>query len=154
MMDVPIMTPLSSRVLACKAAGMIVHCQRKILMVDRRVGTLGRACPAGHLDNGETAARCATRELFEETGLLLHLPMNCRPVLHVNVLGNGCGRGAEDHEWSVFRAELGPTAFPYVELREPTKHCGIGWFTPAELEGMEVEPVWRLFLQELRIIKR
>ncbi len=140
-------------VLPCKAAGMIVWCQNKMLMIDRRVGSLGRACPAGHLDGDESAIACAARELFEETGLLIH-PSHSRLLLHKNIFGNHCGRGAKDHEWSVSEADLGDVDFPPIELREPTKHCGIDWFKPNELENIEMEVVWRLILQRLQIIGR
>lgn len=140
--------------LPCKAAGVIVLCQKKILMVDRRVGTLGRACPAGHLDGGESAAMCASRELFEETGLLIHPKANLHLLIHKNILGNHCGRGAQDHEWFVFEHNLGDIDLPSVELREPAKHCGIGWFAPSELENIELEAVWRLILKRLQIIGR
>ncbi|MEK7640846.1 MAG: NUDIX domain-containing protein [Patescibacteria group bacterium] len=140
--------------LPCKAAGVIVRCQGKILMVDRRVGTLGRACPAGHLDAGESAAECASRELFEETGLLLHPKADLKLRLNKNVFGNHCGRGEQNHEWSVFEANLGDEDFPRIELREPKKHCGIGWFLPSELTNVELEVVWRLFLKKLLIINK
>ena len=33
-----------------------------------------------------------------------------------------------------------------LELKEPEKHKGIGWFTLKEINTLELEPVWRTIL--------
>ena len=57
------------------AAGVIVHREGEVLLVKRkyapRVGTW--CLPAGFMEYGETPRQCATRELFEETGLRARL---------------------------------------------------------------------------------
>ena len=57
------------------AAGVLVHRAGKVLMVKRRLEPrAGFWCiPAGFMEYGETPRQCATRELFEETGLRARL---------------------------------------------------------------------------------
>ena len=53
------------------AAGVLVHRDGEVLLVKRRFEPrAGTWClPAGFMEYGETPRQCATRELFEETGL-------------------------------------------------------------------------------------
>ncbi len=57
------------------AAGVLVHRDGEVLLVKRkfepRAGTW--CLPAGFMEYGETPRQCATRELFEETGLRARL---------------------------------------------------------------------------------
>ena len=57
------------------AAGVIVHQGGEVLLVKRKYAPrAGAWClPAGFMEYGETPRQCATRELFEETGLRTRL---------------------------------------------------------------------------------
>lgn len=57
------------------AAGVIVHRAGEVLLVKRKYAPrAGAWClPAGFMEYGETPRQCATRELFEETGLRTRL---------------------------------------------------------------------------------
>lgn len=129
--------------LPCKAVGIIVfNKEGKMLLLDRRKGFLGWACPAGHLDPGEHELVAAKRELFEETGLVVGGNDFLKLVLWADI-NNPCSRGAEAHEWWIYVMR---TDNDYVELKEPDKHKGIGWFAPDEADVLDLEPVWRLAL--------
>src|SRR5258708_800280 len=71
------------------SVGMIVfNAQHHLLLIERRKYPSGYACPAGHVDNGETYEQAALRELHEEVGLeAVHL--HC--VLDITV-DNACRR--------------------------------------------------------------
>ncbi|MEK7192043.1 MAG: NUDIX hydrolase [Patescibacteria group bacterium] len=161
MMLKPVILGLDAQPFPCKAAGIIVRSKEdKTLFVDRRKGTLGWACPAGHLETDysdvfekdffEDPAHCAWRELREETAVVLPAYPTILK-LHANIAYNTCGRpaGQDGHEWYVYYSEVDDD---HVELKEPDKHRGIGWFKRQEIQALELEPVWRLILNHLQII--
>lgn len=130
--------------LECKSVGVVVlNKDGEILLLDRRKGVLGWACPAGHLDPGEDHLAALKRELFEETGVKVN--DSAKMLLHADVQ-NACKRGFEAHEWWIYALEA---ETDHIELKEPDKHKGIGWFKPAEVEALELEPVWRTILENV-----
>ncbi len=135
---------------ACSCVGVIVRHRGKVLMLDRLKGVPGWACPAGHRDPGEFPLDCARRELFEETDLDLATSHSERLVLHTEI-NNVCSRGATSHVWHVYIAEMGDA---YFKLKEPSKHRDMNWFSPEQLEEMRLEPVWRLILEEVGILRK
>lgn len=139
----------SSDTRGCPCVGVVVKYNDKILMLDRRKGVLGWACPAGHRNVGEFPLDCVARELHEETDI--QAKGKSMPYLLGADINNECGRGAKLHTWFVYELEVDS---PRVVLKEPDKHKGIGWFSPKELEAMNLEPVWRLILKHLKIIKK
>ncbi|MDO8467241.1 MAG: NUDIX hydrolase [bacterium] len=146
----PVMkNPQGSR--ACPCSGVIVRHRGKILMLDRLKGVLGWACPAGHRDSEEFPLDCAKRELFEETDIDLAKARNLGLVLHSEISNNACGRGANSHVWHVYSLEVNDD---YFKLKEPTKHSDMNWFSPEEIAKMNLEPVWRLILEEVGILKK
>lgn len=85
-----------------KSAGTIVKKDGKILLIERKNMPFGFACPAGHVDFGESFETCAKRELFEETGLT---------ATKIKFLTKGrqegmCKRGGTFHDWMVYEAEV------------------------------------------------
>ena len=131
----------------CRSAGMIVRHKGKILMLDRRKGVLGWACPAGHVEDGEYFFDCLLRELEEETGLKVS-GASCVLMADIN---NACKRGATAHYWEVYECSVDD---PTVRLMEPDKHNGIGWFTPDQLLALELEPVWKAIFRRLGIFEK
>ncbi|MDP3999107.1 MAG: NUDIX hydrolase [bacterium] len=139
-MDEVMVTPPTGK-LPCKAVGIIVINEKgEILLLDRRKGTPGWACPAGHVEPGEHELVTAKRELFEETGVQANDSMKL--VLWADI-NNPCNRGAKAHEWWIYTMVVD---HDLAELKEPKSHKGIGWFELAEAEALEIEPIWRLVL--------
>lgn len=129
----------------CRCVGVIVKKEDgEILLIDRRINTLGWACPGGHTEGLETPMVCGLRELKEETGLVS--VKNIRHVLSA-ITNNSCGRGYKEHYWEVFLAE---TENDHIELAESDKHQGIGWFGWEELTHLNLEPVWQAILHRLK----
>jgi len=127
--------------LECKSVGLIVmNPEHEVLLLDRRKGVLGWAGPAGHLESGEDPLCALRRELFEETGVELN--SSYKLVLHAD-MDNACKRGFNSHEWWVYMLRAKDDR---LELKEPEKHKGIGWFTLKEINTLELEPVWRTIL--------
>ena len=49
--------------------GAIIKQDEKLLMLDRKNFPFGWACPAGHVETGETIEQALVREIKEETNL-------------------------------------------------------------------------------------
>lgn len=125
----------------CHSVGVIlINPNQEILLLDRRKGVLGWACPAGHKEKNEENIDCAIRELEEETGLKVD-SADLRLLLTAYT-DNACN-GAQGHNWAVF---VGNLSHDRIQLGEPDKHKGIGWFKWEEIQHLALEPVWRVFL--------
>lgn len=63
--------------------GVIIERQKKLLLGQRinSHGAMTWSPPGGHLDFGETPEKCAARETFEETGLII---THCRKSIWTN----------------------------------------------------------------------
>ncbi len=148
------------------SVGMIVfNAQHHLLLIERRKYPYGYACPAGHVDNGETYEQAALRELHEEVGLqAVHL--DC--VLDLTV-DNACRRPYGDwHRWKVYQVQaIGALNRNLSETKQA------GWFEPSALAALAskteryragalaeelwqeqpgLEPVWYDILTTLEII--
>lgn len=148
------------------SCGMVVKdAKGRYLLIERMNYPKGFACPAGHLEQGESFEQAAKRELKEEVGLeaaflteLLHKKMQ-----------NPCRRpGGSWHEWKVYGVEAkGNVA---IEPSEAKKYV---WLTQDEIRQMAertalyekgsvsedewnarpgLEPAWRDLLRDLGII--
>lgn len=147
--DVPLVLRSYSGALQCKSAGVLVRNRiGEYLLLDRRIGLQAWAAPAGHLDTGEDSLACIVRELEEEIGVRIKRSA-FREVLRCDAI-SPCSRGIREHGWFVFNG--GVVLDDRLHLREPEKHRGIGWFSPREIKHLALEPVWRAFLEKLRII--
>src|SRR6266849_9764330 len=85
------------------SVGMIVfNAQHHLLLIERRKYPYGYACPAGHVDNGETYEQAAVRELREEVGLeAVHL----RCVLDTTVENTSRRPSGDWHCWKVYQVQ-------------------------------------------------
>ena len=95
------------------------------------------------MEGNENNLSALRRELAEETGVQVNDAMKL--ILHAGI-NNACQRGFDAHEWRVYFLEA---ASDHVELKEPDKHKGIGWFNSGEIAGLNLEPVWLAIFLEL-----
>lgn len=82
--------------------------------------------PGGHIEPGETAATALARELAEELGIEVPTPAG-PPMLADHI-------GSDTHitVWAIDRWH------GTVTNQAPDEHDRIAWFTPAELNGLEL----------------
>jgi 8-oxo-dGTP diphosphatase len=105
--------------------GVIVRKEGKVLL-GKRKGSHGAnhwAPPGGHLEFGETVEQCATRELFEESGIQA-LSMQCGPYTSDIIDG-------DKHYVTLFVVVDRFEGVP--QLMEPHKCEGWEWFVPDAL---------------------
>ena len=117
--------------------GVLVLRDDRVLLGER-LGAHGAgswAPPGGHLEFGETIAQCATREVFEETGLVVR---DVRDGPYVNTVFAAEGL----HYLTVFALAECTDGQPSV--REPAKCARWEWFTWHALPSPLFEPLREL----------
>jgi len=131
-----------------KSVGGILQRDGEFYLIDRKYAPLGWACPAGHLEGGEEPEKATEREFSEEIGLAVH---SGKLLVDEMVEWNQCWKSEEGqgHYWCVFEMK-DPGGEP---VPNPEECKGGGWFSPEEIERLELEPVWRYFFEKLGIIK-
>lgn len=82
------------------SVGAIIENDGKVLLIDRAQPPYGLACPAGHIDVGETPEQALVREVREETGLELK---QSKQMIHEFVDWNECSLAIKGHDWRVYR---------------------------------------------------
>ena len=77
----------------------VFNTEGKILFFELTKFPFGLTVPAGHRDPKEESIETARRELLEETGLRAGF---FTLLGEEDIVGDSCGRGADDHTWSAF----------------------------------------------------
>ena len=126
------------------SAGVIIVCRGKYLLLDRKNIPFGFACPTGHVDEGEAPSVAAIREVQEETGVVLN---EVALVAEEEIDWNYC-RSTIVHYWYLYRAAILDDTL--VFNKEETK--SLGWYTPEEIKRLDLEPVWKYWLEKMNII--
>lgn len=126
------------------SAGVIVEHGGKYLLLDRKSIPLGYACPAGHVDEGEDPKTSALREVEEEAGIKLK---DAEFILEEEVPWNYC-KSATVHYWYLYKVKV-PTGEIKINKEEEKS---LGWYTKEEIKKLNLEPVWKYWLEKLKII--
>lgn len=134
----------TSKIIKHKSVGAIIRKDNKILMIDRVIYPFGWACPAGHIDAGETAVEALKREVKEETGLEV---LKYKLLLHEYVDWNKCSRGAKGHDWQIYET-LEWEGKLKQSKREVKK---ISWVDVKEIKNLKLEKVWGYLFEKLKI---
>lgn len=122
-----------------KSVGAIIENEQgDILMIDRKKPPLGWACPAGHIDPGETPEEALVREVMEEVGLEI---LESELVHQEFVSWNTCSRDVAGHEWYVFAVNDYDGMLDVGS--EEAKDCR--WVSREGLDLLELEEVWQLW---------
>lgn len=126
------------------SVGAIIKREDKILMIDRAIFPPGFACLAGHIEAGENPEDALIREISEESGLkLISSQLLCEEEVDPNL----CSRGVPIHYWYVYECVCEGNSVLF-----PTEEKSIDWYTVAEIKQLDLEPIWRRWLTELKYI--
>ncbi len=127
------------------SVGALIEKDGKYLLIDRMNPPFGFAGIGGHVDEGEEdTIKALKREVKEESGLTA---TKCTLVCEEEIPGNFCKRGINTHYWYLYKCE---TTGEVVQNTKETK--SIGWYSPAEMKKLELEPVWDYWFKKLEII--
>lgn len=120
------------------ASNMLVVDDDGQILLQRRRDTGQWALPGGAQDFGETPAQCAVRECREETGITTEitgfLGIYSDP-LHIVAYTDGEVR--QEFEITLIGRPVAGTPTENDEASE------VGWFNPAELDGLDIHPTMR-----------
>ena len=123
------------------SAGAIIERDGKILLLERAIPPPGWACPAGHVDEGETFEEAMRREVLEETGLRI---TTSTLVLKARFDKEPCSKGVEVHVWEVFLCSATGEVTP--NERETLQ---VKWCTKDDLLRLDLELAWKEWLSRL-----
>lgn len=129
-----------------KSAGAIIKNEKgEILMIERKIFPPGWACPAGHIDEGESPEEAMIREVKEETGLIVK---DYKLLINEFVDWNKCSKGVEGHDWYLFEV------LDYEgEIKKSDREAkNIGWINREKLKGLKLEKVWEMWFNRLSIL--
>jgi FAD synthetase len=136
----------TSKIIKHKSVGAVVRKDNKILMIDRAIFPFGWACPAGHVDSGETATKALKREVKEETGLEV---LKYKLLFHEFVGWNKCSRGVKGHDWLVYEV-LEWSGRIKKNVREEKN---IKWVDIREIKKLKLEKVWGYWFKKIKFLK-
>lgn len=125
-----------------KSVGVIIKNKGQTLLLKRRKYPYKYTLPAGHLEEKDHNPReAALREVSEETGLTIRDEK--LEKLFEGKIEDKCRRGADNHYWQLFRAEVSNTA---VEVNDEAELCK--WFDEDTIKDLELTKPTKKFLIE------
>jgi 8-oxo-dGTP pyrophosphatase MutT (NUDIX family) len=127
------------------SVGVLISKNEKILLAKRRTFPFAYSIIAGHLDMGETPEEGAKREVFEETGLTL----SNLELIFEGDLENSCRKGANIHEWHLYRAKTEEEA-----IKTTNEHEFLEWYNIEEINDLELSFIANYFLKEKKYVHR
>ncbi len=125
------------------SVGAVIEHSGKYLLIDRKEIPLGYAGLAGHVDDGEDFDNAIVREVEEESNLKI---VNKELLFEEEILWNFC-KTAPSHKWRLYSCIVEGEVRQNIEEEK-----SIGWYTPDEMQNMNLEPVWRYWFEKLGII--
>lgn len=126
------------------SVGALIEKDNKYLLIDRRDEPLGFAGIAGHINEGETPKKTLLRKVNEESGLKVK---KYSLLFEEEVEWNWCRAEVRPHYWYMYKCE-----FEGEAQNNPKASKSIGWYTPKEIKGFELEPVWEYWFKKLGVI--
>ncbi len=125
-----------------ESVGIFIFNEKKeALFFDRILWPFAFTIPAGHLDIGENAETAVKREVREETGLELS---SVKLFSEEDVMGDGCGRGADSHRWHLYTAHVKGD----VSVRINDEGARPVWLSLDEVLKKELTYVVRYFIEK------
>jgi ADP-ribose pyrophosphatase YjhB (NUDIX family) len=130
------------------SVGAIIKNEKgEYLLIDRLKKPFGFACPAGHVDEGETPLIAIIREVEEETGLK---PL----VIEETEIGDcsdapkeACSRGIVNHVWYLYNVTAsGELVVKADEVKS------IGWYSIDKIKTLPMESIWKYWFTKLKLI--
>lgn len=130
------------------AGAFIKNDKGQFLLIDRLKKPFGFACPAGHVDEGETPSEAIIREVEEETGLVVKFMLKHDTSEYTDIPQETCSRGVSIHEWSIFSVVAeGELIFKADEVKS------IGWYSVEEIKELNLESAWKYWFEKILKIK-
>lgn len=135
---------LPDRELLHYSVGAVIEWEGKILLFHRRLFPFQYTIIAGHWDlNDATPESAIAREIREEAGIEVHPE---KPKI-VDTVKEPCRRGADFHEWQLYRARMHKNRVTMSEEGDI-----IGWYSPDEIQRLELTIPTEYFLKKLGVI--
>jgi 8-oxo-dGTP diphosphatase len=131
------------------SVGVMVFNGEKLLLIKRAKepdkGTWG--IPGGAIEVGETVEEAARREILEECSIVVEI-QRVQDVID-KIVTDGSGRVM--YHYVIIELMARKTG---GELKAQSDAAEAGWFTPAEINGLNVSALVREFLEKQGIIEK
>ena len=126
-----------------ESAGIfLMNRERKILFFDRLIYPYALTIPAGHVDVNENPEETAKRELREETGIVID---SLILFSDEDVPGDKCRRGADNHKWHLYTAQIADSSASITLNDEGTNAA---WLSLDQAEREELVYPVRFFVSK------
>ncbi len=126
------------------SVGAVIKRDNKYLLIERREFPLGFAGLAGHIDEGEEPKAAVVREVFEEGGLEV---TNAKLLYSEMVEWNECSYHVKGHFWHLYECETkGELKIDAHEAKS------FNWYSAEEIKHLQLELVWKYWLEKIGII--
>ncbi len=131
------------------SVGAVIKNQNKFLIIDRNLKPYGYAGISGHIEEKETPLQALTREIREESGLILI----SQKFLFKKVIiqKENCVFNAKRHKWYVYECKcIGNLSPSKKEIKS------IKYITKKQLKKLykekKLESPWKVIFKKLKII--
>jgi len=125
------------------SVGAIIQKDDKYLLISRAIPPYGFACIGGHVEEGETPENALTREVAEESGLIV---TKKKLLFEESLDWDLCARKVHNHHWYIFQC------LAHGELKENKYEVkSIGWYTTKRLLTLPLTSVWIYWFKKLNL---
>ena len=127
------------------SVGAIIKYGNRYLLISRKNPPLGYAGVAGHVLENETPEEALARVVKERVGMRVQ---KAEQLFEEELDWNWCNQDVDIHYWNLYRCEV--AGEPRKGLKDIKT---IDWYSPEDIQTLQLEKVWKYWFEKLNVIK-